>query len=556
MVLLIGLIPITAFARCAIERVRSISLEWTFSTFNRFMSLHSWSWLFLVFYIGLMLLFGYLGERRVGGADDFAVARRGYGPFVLALAFASTAASGATFLGLPGLTYSYGVSNIWLSFLYPIGIYLGVLICQRTVGRFGNAAGARSIPEYLGERYQSEALRISAAVFSLILLFYLAGQLVAGLVMFEIILGVPKGWAMMITTAVLLGYVTLGGAHADILTDGVQGLLMVILAVAIVIMFLLGVGAGGLGSLLDNLRAQDPNLLKLFNPQVAITASVWSMFALVVAHIPLGLLPHIGNKLWALKDERSRDRFLIMAFVFGLVLPGVTLGGAMARAVLGDELLGGGANTALPALFIELFPTWLAALLGVGILAAVMSTADGLVISTSQVFANDIYRRSIAPRLHRRHSEAALDRNVLRISRSVTVLTLIGSAALAWTVLDMNVVLLVWTGVGGFIAALAGPLVLGSLWNGITRPGALAGFWTGAIMFVLIHAGIISGSWLAGSALEQFGIWFDFNATSPYSAATMGGICSVLVTVVVSRYSQSLPDEHLQQLHHATEAAQ
>jgi Na+/proline symporter len=420
--------------------------------------LTGWSWLFLVGYIGLMVTFGVIGSRRVAGADDFAVARRGYGPFLLALAFASTAASGATFLGLPGLTYSFGVSTIWLAFLYPVGIYLGVLICQRTIADGGNAAGARSIPEYLGERYDSEALRVSAAVFSLMLLFYLAGQLVAGLVMFEIMLGIPKMVALAITTLVLLAYVTVGGAHADILTDGAQGLLMVILAVAIIILFLMGVGAGGLAALLDNLQGQDGCLLEFFNPDVPITASPWSMFALVVAHIPLGLLPHIGNKLWALRDERSRNRFLILAFTFGLVLPGITLGGATARAVLGDSLLGGGANTALPALFIEIFPTWLAALLGVGILAAVMSTADGLVISTSQVFANDIYRRSIAPRVHSERTAAELDRNVLLISRVVTALVLLGSAVLAWYVIDMNVVLLIWAGVGGFIAALAGPL--------------------------------------------------------------------------------------------------
>ena len=498
------------------------------------MDLTSWSWLFLTAYVGLMVTFGVIGSRRVSGADDFAVARRGYGPFVLALAFASTAASGATFLGLPGLTYSFGLSTIWLAFLYPVGIYLGVLICQRTIADGGNAAGARSIPEYLGERYASEALRVSAAVFSLMLLFYLAGQLVAGLVMFEIMLGIPKIIALGITPLVLLAYVTVGGAHADILTDGAQGFLMVVLAIAIIILFLTGAGAGGLGALLENLGAQDGRLLKVFNPDVPITASPWSMFALVVAHIPLGLLPHIGNKLWALKDERSRNRFLILAFTFGLVLPGIALGGATARAVLGDSLLGGGANTALPALFIEIFPTWLAALLGVGILAAVMSTADGLVISTSQVFANDIYRLSIAPRVHSKRSEAELDRNVLLISRVVTALVLLGSAVLAWFVIDMNVVLLIWAGVGGFIAALAGPLVLGSVWNGVSRSGALAGFWTGAIVFILIHAQIVSGLWLAGTSLEAAGQWFAFHAQSPYSAATMGSIAGVLVTVLVS----------------------
>lgn len=515
------------------------------------MSLYAWSWSFLVGYILVMVGFGYLGSRRVSGADDFATARAGYGPLILALAFASTAASGATFLGLPGLTYNYGLSTLWIAFLYPLGIYTGILICQRTIGRFGNLAGARSIPEYLGERYQSEALRLSAAVFSLILLFYLAGQLVAGLVMFEMMLGLTQGWALAITTAVLLGYVTLGGAHADILTDGVQGALMVVLAGAILVMFLLGVGNGGLGALLENLGTQDPRLIQPLHPGAAITASVWAFVSLTIAHIPLGLLPHIGNKLWALKDEHARTRFLVMALVFGLILPAITLGGALARGVLGDSLIvngGNGANTALPALFLEIFPVWLAALLGVGILAAIMSTADGLVISTSQVFANDIYRRSIAPRWHAGRDREALDRNVLLISRVVTALTLLGSAALAWFVIDMNVVLLVWVGIGGFISALAGPLVLGSVWRGVTRAGALSGFWTGAVLFVLIHGEVVSGAWLAGTSLAGFGRWFDFNATSPYSAAALAGLTAVLATALVSRVTEALPKPHLDQV--------
>ena len=195
----------------------------------------------------------------------------------------------------------------------------------------------------------------------------------------------------------------------------------------------------------------------------------------------------MGNKIWALRDEESRNRFLILALAFGLILPGMALGGLTARALLGDSLIASGANVALPKMFIALFPTWLAAMLGVGVLAAVMSTADGLVISTSQVFANDIFRRSIAPRKYMHLTEQQLDHKVLVISRAVTTLVLLGSAVLAWFTIELNVVLLIWAGVGGFIAALAGPLVLGSIWNGVTSRGALAGFWTGAIMFILIH---------------------------------------------------------------------
>ena len=499
-------------------------------------------------YVAVMLAFGVYASRQIAGADDYATARGSYGPVLLALAFASTAASGATFLGVPGLAYTHGVSVLWIAFLYPIGVYFGVLICQKNVGHFGNESGARSIPEYLGERYQSEALRISAAILSLLLLFYLAGQLVAGLVMFEMMLGLSKAIALTITAVVLLAYVTLGGAHADILTDGAQGFLMIILAIAIGILFITGFGAGGFDNMLASLKQQDPRLLSHYNKATPITSSTWAYITVVIAHIPLGLLPHIGNKLWALKDQSLRTRFLILAFIFGMILPMMALGGLLARAILGEELLGNGANTALPALFLQLFPAWLAALLGVGVLAAIMSTADGLLISTSQVFANDIYRRSIAPRWQAHLDEHELDRIVLRISRVVTVLTLLGAIALGWSIMHLNITLLIWAGVGGFTAALMGPLVLGSLWKGITPAAAVCGFWGGAISFVLIHSRWFSAQWAYDTSLGSFARWFDYYAASPYSAATIGGVVSVTLCILISKFTHQLDQSHIDAL--------
>ena len=112
----------------------------------------------------------------------------------------------------------------------------------------------------------------------------------------------------------------------------------------------------------------------------------------------------------------------------------------------------------------------------------------------------------------------------------------------------MNVVLLVWVGIGGFTASLAGPLVLGSLWNGVTRAGALWGFWTGGLLFVLIHSEVFSGRWPSGTILEPFGRWFDFYATSPYSAAALAGITAALVTALVSLTTERLSSEHLAQV--------
>ena len=174
------------------------------------MSLIGWSWFFLVVYLTGMISLGLVAHRRVQHADDFATARGSYGPVFLALAFAASTASGATFLGGPALSYEWGFAANWGNFLYPIGVYFGILISMRLIATSGNRFGNRSIPEFLGDRYQSEGIRVLVALMSLVLFFYLAGQLVSGLVMFEVMLGLPPEWALPITTTVLLIYVILG----------------------------------------------------------------------------------------------------------------------------------------------------------------------------------------------------------------------------------------------------------------------------------------------------------------------------------------------------------
>lgn len=516
------------------------------------MSLITWSWIFLVLYVGMMVGIGVYAQRKIVHADDFATARGSYGPFFLALAFAASTASGATFLGSPALSYEWGLAANWGNFLYPMGVYLGVLISMRLISTAGNRFGNRSIPEYLGDRYQSEGIRVLVSLLSLVLFFYLAGQLVSGVVMFEIMLGLDSTWALIITTCVLLFYVVLGGAHADILTDGVQGFMMLLLALVVIVMTALGVGIeGGFSGMIENLRDQDRHLATALNPQTALYHSWWSIFVIAFAHMPLGLLPHLGNKLWALQSGGDRMQFVKLATIFGITLGMMGLGGLLARAHFGDALYLDGANPnqSLPMLFIELFPTWLAALIGVGVLSAIMSTADGLVVSSSQIVANDIYRRTIVPLTHPDISEAQLDHRILVISRVSTVVILILCLAMAWALMDINVALIVWIGVGGMMAAFAGPLVIGALWQGVTRKGAYAGLLGGFATFILLHAQVLDPGWFAaGSTLHPVVTWLYNEGPNPYSCAVMGEIVSIAATVLVSKLTQPLPEAHLDDL--------
>lgn len=510
------------------------------------MSLETYSWIFLAFYVAVMVWFGIIGQRRSTNADEYATARGGYGPIFLALAFTSTAASGATFLGMPALAYHFGLSTMWFMFLYPVGLYLGVLLCQHAVAHAGHAFGSRSIPEYLGEKYQSEAIRILTSVFSLVLMFYLASQLVSGLVMFETMLGLSLPVALVITTAVLAGYVVMGGAHADVFTDGVQGFLMVLLAAALLVMFLVGYGVdGGLGGVLDKIGSLDSKTLDTFNPANLVTATPWHAVAVVIFFIPIGLLPHVGNKLWALKDERQRKNFVWISFVIGMLLSCMAFGGILGRAVLGDELISTAANDVIPRLFIELFPTWLAALLGVGILAAIMSTADGVVITMGQIFANDIYRLTYAPRFQGYKSPDEVDRTALKIGRVATFAVLIASAGVAWLMQGLNINLLGALGIGAMSSAFSGPLILGILWRGVTKSGALAGFIAGALVFGSITTGLVQAVGTPGGMLYSVTAWLEGEAANSFSVGGLGCIAGCVVTMVVSWFTPKMDADHV-----------
>ena len=512
------------------------------------MDLITWSWLFMVFYVGLMLVVGYVASKKIAHADDFATARGSYGPYFLALAFAASAASGATFLGAPALAYEWGTVTVWGSFLAPAGVYIGILISMRLIASAGNKFGNRSIPEYLGDRYQSEGIRVIVSLLSLVLFFYLAGQLVSGLVMFELMLGLSPGWALILTTVVLLFYVVLGGAHADIMTDAIQGGMMLLLAIFVIVLVALGYGIdGGFDGMIDNLDAQNDNLVAPLNPETPLFHSWWSIFVIVFAHIPLGLLPHLGNKLWALKDTGGQMQFVKLAFIFGITTAMLGLAGLLARAHLGDALYmeGTNPNQALPTLFIELFPTWLAALIGVGVLAAVMSTADGLVVSSTQIIANDLYRRTIAPKLHPDLSENQLDRRVLLLSRISTVVVLVICMGMAWLLIDVNIAIIIWIGVGGMMAAFAGPLVMGAMWRGVTRQGAYAGLLAGFFTFALLYTQLIDPTWFEPGTLHKVAAWLHGEGPNPTSCAVMGEVVSLFVTYTVSKMTQPLPQEHI-----------
>jgi len=485
----------------------------------------AWGWAWLVAFMLMFISIGAYGMRKTKTEEDFAVARGAFGPFMVAFAFAATIASGATFMGLPGMAYSKGFAAIWYPAVYPIAIYLGLIFVVKLVKRAGDRFRSNSIPEFMGQRYQSDFLRIAFALLSLLLVFYVAAQIVAAATMFQVLLDLKYTTGILLSVGVIALYIGMGGTHADIMTDSVQGIMMVLIALIIAVTFILAPGIEGSGPAAVNnaLVAQDPKLGwdNYFVEGDPIFGSFVLVMWIFLAHLPYAMSPHLGKLAFALKEPKQLRTFLLIAIPVGSILGFTVLGGLHARALVGPEIK---PDAAIPVLFTQLYHPFIAGMLSVGVLSAIMSTSDGLFITIAVIFSNDLYKRTLAPMIHKHKSEQQIDRIALTISRVAIVFVALVAVWLAWNPPKFLAVLL-WIGVGGIVAGMTGPLFVGSLWKRATKPGAIVSFLTGVLLYAYLY--LVYG-------------W-----KNPFGVAGTCVVVTSVVMVVISLLTRPLPQEHL-----------
>ena len=489
-------------------------------------SVEIWSWIFIILFIGLMLFFGYLGMKKTHTSDDFATARSSYGPITIALVISAGIASGSTFMGMPGLAYDLGAPSLWYPLLYPVATVFGMLFFAKSIKEYGDRLGTRTIPEFIGNRYNSSFLRGILAVISILLIFYVISQLVAAATMFQIMMGIDYRAGIIITIVVIGIYVFVGGSHSDIMTDAVQGGLMLIISLIVVICFTFAVGVdGGFGDMINLITERRPegHFGQLFIPGNETYGNLWLVILLLIAHLPFAIQPHLGNKFMAVRSNKNLRQLLMFTTIFATIMPLMGLGGMLGIAVL-DPGLEIRADAVIPTLFTEIFPPFIAAFLAVAVLSAVMSTSDGLVVSLTQILANDIFRLSIVPKINISSEKA--EKYELLISRYSTFLFLILAGIVAWNPPEFLSIFM-WIGIGGIVSATAGPLVIGTLWKRANRKSAVISLIAGTISYWVIY------------------LPFLLDVSNPFAAAGMGVLISMITMVVATLTTTKSNDNNI-----------
>ncbi|MBX0314730.1 sodium:solute symporter family protein [Planococcus glaciei] len=441
----------------------------------------------LVGYFAWTTWLGRKGAAHSGSMKGFAIARGKVKPSIIGISFGASYASANLFLGVPGWAYTYGLSTLW----YTIGCFgvtwLGLLLFTKTFWRYGQKnGGSLTLPQWLGNRYNSKTLQVLVALLVLFNIYYIVGQNVGLATMFETVIGIPYMWGIAIGVGITIVYVSLGGAFAQIVSDGVQGTAMAAVSILLFVSLLWTIGGGWnvFGTLHTELRAIDPALVAPlstggpFYSGFAILSIQWLLFSFV-------LLPHLMNKVLTVEKEEDLRTFTLTAGVSLFVLSVFSVFAGLAARVILPGLAS--ADSAIPAYILEAFPVVLVALMVMGLISAILSTTDSLYLGITNSIGNDLFKVLAVPVLYKNKNltEQELDGKVLKASKISLIFIGLVSLYMSFSRPE-SLALLTNFGTSAIISGIAAPISLGYFWKHANKSGAIASVVSGAGCYMFL----------------------------------------------------------------------
>jgi SSS family solute:Na+ symporter/sodium/pantothenate symporter len=441
---------------------------------------------FIGLYLASMLVVGYVAKRaqRDESLGDFYLAGRGLGPLVLLLTLYATQYSGNTVLGYPGEAYRLGFAWI-MSVSFMMSIVVAYLPFAPALHRLAKRHGFVTPGDFLDHRFGSPALSYLAnAVLVVSIANYLLAQFMA---MGHMVAGfsanaVPYWVGVVVLVLVIVIYETLGGLRAVAWTDCAQGALLLVGVVGL--LFWAAPTPSHWRSLTEWIGEHDS--VKTAVPGADITFR-W-LSTVVLVGFSGAVYPQAIQRIYAAKSAASLKRSLqIMIF-----MPLVTIVPVVLTGLVGLQRFSGLEGVQADQIVPMLLRVWatqsissyaLSVLVLTGALAAIMSTADSVLLSLSSILAKDFLGKTAL----RNAPEA-------RLTRAGKILSWAVTGFLAWLAISPRITL--WGLIElkfELLIQVAPSIVLGVLWPRLDSRAALAG---------LVLGTLVAGS-LALSGLDE-----------------------------------------------------
>ncbi|MBE2893921.1 sodium/pantothenate symporter [Spirabiliibacterium falconis] len=434
--------------------------------------------IYLLFVFGAAI-YAYTRRSRGDYLTEYYVGNRSMTGFVLAMTTAATYASASSFVGGPGAAYKFGLGWILLAMIQLPAVWLALGVLGKKMAILSRKVDALTINDLLFYRYKNRTLVWISCV-ALLLAFFVAmiAQFVGGARLLETTLGINYRLSLLIFAVTVALYTFIGGFRAVVLTDTLQGAVMILGT----LILLSGViyATGGIENAMATLESIDPSLVTPYGPNGMLGFEFMASFWVLVCFGVVGL-PHTVIRTMAYKDSKAlHSGMLIGTIVLGIIMLGMHLSGALGRALIPDLTI---PDQVIPTLMVQVLPPIVAGIFIATPMASIMSTIDSQLIQSSSVFVKDIYL-SFKP-------EAA--NNQRRLSIISSVITLLISVLLIFAALNPPD-MLIWLNIfafGGLEAAFLWVIVLGLYWDKANAYGAIASMLVGMTSYIgLTAAGI------------------------------------------------------------------
>ena len=530
------------------------------------MGIQEWTWVTVGLTFAAYLVIGY--RSRVADTEGFYVAGQGVPAIANGAATAADWMSAASFISMAGLIAFQGYDGS----VYLMGWTGGYVLLALLLAPFLRKFGQYTVPDFVAERYDSQAARLVAAVAAIFVSFtYVAGQMGGVGVAFSRFLQVPFEVGVLIGMAIVAFFAVLGGMKGITYTQVAQYCVLIVAytipAVAIA-MLLFGnpipqVAIGEAVPLLDGLQrdlgldpysspfvnndllnvvcitlclmvgtAGLPHVIVRFYTVKSVRAARWSAFwALLFIALLYATAPAIAifAKTAILQQyvELGADGFLAQGWVQSWAATGLIDTEAIAASGGDVEAFLGAINRDIVVLAtpeIAGLGAFIVALVAAGGLAAALSTASGLLLVISSSLAHDIYGKVINP--------DAGDAQRLRVGRAMILVAVVLAGLLG--IYPLGFVAEVVAFAFGLAAASFFPtIVLGIFWKRANRQGAIAGMAVGLaftfVMIVLMRAHVVAPGTFGEAPLVD-----SFLGIKAQGVGVVGMLLNFALTVGVS----------------------
>ncbi|MEN8163011.1 MAG: sodium:solute symporter [Acidobacteriota bacterium] len=444
-------------------------------------------WSFFLLYVTAIIGLTWWQRRGASSLQAFAVGSRSVPPLFVGLSLAANLTSVATFVINPGLVHAYGWAGIvGYGLAAPAGIFVGLIVTSRNFRRVGDQLTALTVPQWIGDRFGDQRIRVFFGAISLLQVSFLVLIVTALVHVLMSVLQLPLWAALLIVITFTFGYILLGGASVHVWSNSLQAVTMLVVAVLLVLSGW-SFFTDGLGGFVEQLRAVGPYYASWTNPSSLLFRD---FFEVVIANFVIGLAiimqPHIMSKSLYLRSGRDVNRYLLTAILAGTVFTTVLVVGLFARLELGAAVQ---PDKVVATYLVTHFGPWLRSLIMLGVLAAGFSTLEGVTLALSSIFANDLYGG--AARLRGIPAED-LQHSLLKVGR----LFLVGLAPVTlilawWQVVNptLSVAIFAQNGIYALFAATFAPVLFGIFSKRATK-GLV---FSAALLALVVHFGMYYG---------------------------------------------------------------